>query len=90
MRPYHVVRDVVFGVGVKALIWLLGGKYMKDLSKDQGSIILDAQGYAVPGEDLIEITARLNAELESAPALDRLATNDSESWPTLFPFNKQK
>ena len=60
---------------------------MKDLSKEQVSLILAAQGYDVPEADLVEITARLNAELEGAAALDRLANDDSGSWHTLFPFS---
>ena len=60
---------------------------MKSLSKEQIRLILATQGYDVPEADLVEITARLNAELEGAAALDRLATDDSEPWHTLFPFS---
>jgi hypothetical protein len=59
---------------------------MRDLTVEQVERILAVQGYAVPEDDLVEITARLNAQLEGAAALDRMATDETGPWYALFPF----
>ncbi len=59
---------------------------MQDVTAEQVERILAAQGYAVPEEDLVEITARLNAQLEGAAALDLTAAAEAEPWHALFPF----
>ncbi|UCH27007.1 MAG: hypothetical protein JSV66_05025 [Trueperaceae bacterium] len=59
---------------------------MRDLTVEQVERILAAQGYDVPADDLVEITARLNAQLEGAAVLDRITTDETESWYALFPF----
>ncbi len=59
---------------------------MQDVTAEQVERILAAQGYAVPEEDLVEITARLNAQLEGSAALDRTAAAEAEPWHALFPF----
>ena len=59
---------------------------MPDMTVEQVERILAAQGYVVPADDLVEITARLNAQLEGAAALDRMEAEEAEPWHALFPF----
>ena len=59
---------------------------MQDLTVEQVGQILAAQGYTVPDDELVEITARLNAQLEAAAALDHMAGDEAEPWHALFPF----
>ncbi len=63
-----------------------GHEVASSVTVEQVERILAAQGYAVPEEDLVEITAQLNAQLEGSAALDRTAAAEAEPWHALFPF----
>ena len=59
---------------------------MPELTRDHVRLLLSMQGYAVPDDDLLEITARLNALVEGLSQLERSGPLRVEPWPTLIGY----
>lgn len=57
-----------------------------DLDPEHVRLLLKQQGYAVPDEDLLEITASLNALVEGMADLSRFGPLQEEPWPILVDY----
>lgn len=55
---------------------------MSELTPDHVRLLLSMQGYTVPDDDLIEITARTNALVEGLTRLESFGPLENEPWPT--------
>lgn len=61
-----------------------------DLDREQVRFLLKQQGYVIPEEELIEVTASLNALIEGLSTLEEYGSLQNEPWPVLVGYSGGK
>lgn len=57
-----------------------------DLKLEQVRFLLGQQGYVIPEEELVEVTASLNALIEGLSNLKQYGPLQNEPWPVLVGY----
>ncbi|HET9028133.1 MAG TPA: hypothetical protein VFN07_11445 [Trueperaceae bacterium] len=57
-----------------------------DLDIEQVRFLLKQQGYVIPEEELVEVTASLNALIEGLSHMEHYGELQNEPWPTLVGY----
>ncbi len=57
-----------------------------DLDIEQVRLILKQQGYVIPEEELVEVTASVNALIEGLTHLEGYGELQNEPWPVLVGY----
>lgn len=57
-----------------------------DLDLEQVRFMLKQQGFVIPEEELVEVTASLNALIEGLSHMDQYGPLQNEPWPVLVGY----
>lgn len=57
-----------------------------DLDLEQVRFMLKQQGYVIPEEELVEVTASLNALIEGLSNMQQYGPLQNEPWPVLVGY----
>lgn len=57
-----------------------------DLGLEQVRFMLKQQGYVIPEEELVEVTASLNALIEGLSDMQQYGPLQNEPWPVLVGY----
>lgn len=57
-----------------------------DLDLEQVRFLLKQQGYVIPEEELVEVTASLNALIEGLSNMEQYGDLQNEPWPVLVGY----
>lgn len=64
----------------------VAGSGSTDLDLEQVRFLLKQQGYAIPEEELVEVTASLNALIEGLSNMEQYGDLQNEPWPVLVGY----
>ncbi|MBX3142769.1 MAG: hypothetical protein KF813_03350 [Trueperaceae bacterium] len=62
------------------------GRASLDLDLEQVRFLLAQQGYTIPEEELVEVTASLNALIEGLSDMKQYGPLQNEPWPVLVGY----
>lgn len=57
-----------------------------DLDLEQVRFLLKQQGYVIPEEELVEVTASLNALIEGLSNMEQYGDLQNDPWPVLVGY----
>ena len=57
-----------------------------DLDLEQVRFLLKQQGYVIPEEELVEVTASLNALIQGLSNMEQYGELQNEPWPVLVGY----